>query len=107
MEIKDRRMISGKIFSTYTKEELKLLKEYIKKEYGTPSRMHWGTRIYDALNHCNCNPFQLSCYPFNEDTDIELFTIDMDQLPLYINDENKEKAAIAKWRLLLGRSPSE
>lgn len=103
MEIKDRRMISGKIFSTYTKEELKLLKEYIKKEYGTPNRMPWGIRIYDALNHSNCNPFQLSCYPFNEDIDIELFTIDMDQLPLYINDENKEKAAIAKWRLLLGR----
>jgi hypothetical protein len=90
-------------FMPYTKEELRSLQKYIDKECGGRGKLYWGLHIRDALKHCNCNPYQLSCYPFDEETDLALFTIEMIQLPLYINDEDPEKIAIAKWRLFQGK----
>jgi hypothetical protein len=91
------------IFSGFTREELRLLSDFINKEKLNAGKLFWGLRIANALKNCMHDPYQLSSYPFDEDTDFEIFTINMDQLPLYLNDEDPEKAAIAKWRLSLGR----
>ena len=89
-------------FMRYTREELRVLLNYIDKECGGRAKMFWGLQIRNSLRHCVCSPFQLSNYPFDVETDFDLFTIEIHHLPLYINDKDPEKAAIAKWRLSRG-----
>jgi hypothetical protein len=95
--------VTAALFLEYTKEELIRLKDIISNVCGSTGRLYWGLPIKNALVNCVCNPYQLSTYPFDDSVGFDLFTIDMIKLPLYINDEDPEKAAIAKWRLFLGR----
>jgi len=95
--------VTTALFLEYTKEELRLLKSYINNACDNSGELFWGLPIKNALTNSICNPYQLSTYPFDDGVDLDLFTIDMIKLPLYINDKDPEKAAIAKWRLFLGR----
>lgn len=89
-------------FMAYEREELKNLMELINRECLGRKKLYWCLHIRDALKNCVCDPYQLSCYPFDEETDFVMFTEEMIKLPLYLNDEDPEKAAIAKWRLSRG-----
>jgi hypothetical protein len=95
--------VNTALFLEYTKEELVRLKDTINYVCRSTGRMYWGLPIKNALVNCACNPYQLSTYPFDENVDFSLFTIEMIKLPLYINDDDHDKAAIARWRLSLGR----
>lgn len=95
--------MEAKFFSEYKKEELVLLSEFINKEIKTTNKFFWGLPIKNALLNCICDPRRMSIYIFEDDDDLEIFIIDMKQLPLYINDEDVERRAIAKWRLFIGR----
>lgn len=95
--------VNTSLFLDYTKEELVRLKAYINNLCEGTGKLYWGLPIKNSLVNCACNPYQISIYPFDDDVDFYLFTIDMIKLPLYINDEDPEKAAIARWRLSLGR----
>jgi hypothetical protein len=93
--------ITNRIFLSYTYEELKSLQDFIKTSSLYMNSI-FGPEIMVALKHCLCNPHQLSQYPFSENTDFEVFTMDFKKLPLLINDEDSIKAGVARWRLSRG-----
>jgi len=96
-------IMEAKFFSEYKREELLLLKNFIVKETRHTGKIYWGLPVKMALHNCLYDPRRMSVYNFEQDDDLEIFTIDMNQLPLYINDEDIERKAIAKWRLFIGK----
>ena len=105
METSDKKINVKVSFDRYTKKELVLLRQYIEKEIINVT-FHTSTfcvPIRDALRHCTYDIHRLSSYPFSRDTDLSIFNEDLKRMPLHLNDDNIENAAIAKWRLRLGR----
>lgn len=98
------------VFSKYTKKELELLKQFIKTDYqswaiGVPLsiRLVFNTPIKNALEKSSCDPHLLSVYLSMDNVDLSVLSEEFKNMPLYINSSYIEIAAIAKWRLKIGR----
>jgi hypothetical protein len=84
----------------YSREDLKSLYVYlspITPQYSDELDFRMG------LKNCMYKYRDLLNYPFKTSVNFSVFTTDMMNLPMYINNENNITAIVARWRLSIGK----
>lgn len=90
-------------FLSYTNEELRELFDFLSSQRGHEDEHGVISDFKLGLKNCRYNAYHIMQYPFSYPVSFSIFTTKMIALPLHINDDDLLIAAIAKWRLFIGK----